>query len=302
VKKSQKLLTLFIRSTRPWILLIGIVSYMLGAGIVRYLGKPIDLPILILGQAWVTMIQISGHLLKTFYDFQEETVDSSDKESNEEKLSLITSRRVFLQASVTTLTISAVLTVLLFSRNAFAPAGVFILTLVFLVSLLYAVPPIRLVYRGYGELSESILLANLIPAFAFLTQTGELHSLLAKLTFPLTALYLAVSLALSMPHYANDLKKGRRTILVRLGCQRSINIHNLLILFSYLLLVGGMVQGLPWALTWPGLLTLPLGLYQIRQMMVIAGGGKPRWTLLNFSSLTLILLTVYFITFTLWTG
>jgi 1,4-dihydroxy-2-naphthoate octaprenyltransferase len=302
VKKSQKLLTLFFRSTRPWTLLIGIISYMLGAGIVRYLGKPIDLPILILGQAWVTMIQISGHLLKTFYDFQEETVDSSDKESNEEKLSLITSRRVFLQASVTTLTISAVLTVLLFSRNAFAPAGVFILTLVFLVSFLYAVPPIRLVYRGYGELSESILLANLIPAFAFLTQTGELHSLLAKLTFPLTALYLAVSLALSMPHYANDLKKGRRTILVRLGCQRSINIHNLLILFSFLLLVGGMVQGLPWALTWPGLLTLPLGLYQIRQMMVIAGGGKPRWNLLNFSSLTLILLTVYFITFTLWTG
>jgi 1,4-dihydroxy-2-naphthoate octaprenyltransferase len=302
VKKSQKLLTLFFRSTRPWTLLIGIISYMLGAGIVRYLGKPIDLPILILGQAWVTMIQISGHLLKTFYDFQEETVDSSDKESNEEKLSLITSRRVFLQASVTTLTISAVLTVLLFSRNAFAPAGVFILTLVFLVSFLYAVPPIRLVYRGYGELSESILLANLIPAFAFLTQTGELHSLLAKLTFPLTALYLAVSLALSMPHYANDLKKGRRTILVRLGCQRSINIHNLLILFSFLLLVGSMVQGLPWALTWPGLLTLPLGLYQIRQMMVIAGGGKPRWNLLNFSSLTLILLTVYFITFTLWTG
>jgi 1,4-dihydroxy-2-naphthoate octaprenyltransferase len=302
MKNSQKLISLFVISIRPWILLIGSVAYFLGSGIAHYLGKPLSPVVFLLGLGWVTMIQVSCHLLKTLYDIQDECINRQSEIENKEKLDGIRARRAFLQASITTLTITAVLTVLLLSKEIFVPAGVLILILIFLVSFFYAVPPFRLVYRGYGELAESFLLANLIPAFAFLLQTGELHWLLARLTFPLTPLYLAVALALSMPQFSSDLRSGRRTFLIRLGCQRGMNIHNLLILSSFLLLVGGMIQGLPWALCWPGLLTFPLGLFQIRQMMLITGGEKPRWRLINFTSLALILLTVYFMAFTVWTG
>lgn len=303
MKNKQKLLSLFLISSRPWFLLIGLISYVLGAGIVHYLGKSIDMASFILGQAWVTMVQLSFHLLKSFFDFQEEPIDTKQDDSEEKvPLTIPTVRRAFLQASITTLTITAVLTVLLFSKNVLGIAGIFFLALIFLVSFLYAVPPFRLVYRGYGELSESILLANFIPAYSYLAQTGELHSLLAKLTFPLTVLYLAAALALSMTHYANDIRLDRKTFLIRVGCERGMSIHNLLILLGFLLLVGGLVQGLPWSLTWPGLLTFPLGLYQIRQVMHISEGGKPRWKLLSFTALTLMLLTTYFLMFSLWIG
>jgi 1,4-dihydroxy-2-naphthoate octaprenyltransferase len=302
MKNSQKLLSLLLGSIRPWILLVGSVTYFLGAGIAYYLGKPVNPVVFFLGQGWVTMVQVSCHLLKTLFDIQDESINRQSEIESEGKQDGIRARRAFLQASITTLTITAVLTVLLLSKGTFVPAGVLILILIFLVSFFYAVPPFRLVYRGYGELTESFLLANLIPAFAFLLQTGELHWLLARLTFPLTPLYLAGALALTMPQFSSDKRSGRRTFLIRLGCQRGMNIHNLLILSSYLLLVGGMLQGLPWALTWPGLLTLPLGLFQIRQMMLITGGEKPRWRLMTFTSLALILLTVYFLAFTVWTG
>ena len=302
LKTNQKLLSLFIHSAHPWNLVIGITTYILGAGIVDYFGMPIDHNSFGVGLAWVEMVLVSCNFLKTYFDYHEEVQEIPDEDDNEIKIPIIRIRRAFLQASVTTMTITAVLSVLLFNRKSFSPAALLILGLIFLLAFFYAVPPTRLVYRGYGELSEAIILANLIPAFAYLLQTGELHSVLAKLTFPLTALCLAGILSIKMPDLNNDLKLGRNTFNVRLGCQNSINIHNLLILIGYLLLAGNLIQGLPWSLTWPGLLTFPLGLFQIRQLIRITRGEKPRWTLMKLNSYALILLTAYFLAFSLWTA
>jgi hypothetical protein len=60
--------------------------------------------------------------------------------------------------------------------------------------------------------------------------------------------------------------------------------------------------GLPWSLTWPGLLGLPFGVFQIVQMNGIAAGAKPRWRLLMITAGTTFALTAYFITWALWTG
>jgi 1,4-dihydroxy-2-naphthoate octaprenyltransferase len=175
------------------------------------------------------------------------------------------------------------------------------LGLAFLVAFFYAVPPFRLVYSGYGELALSLQMANIIPALAFLLQVGNLHRLLAMITFPITALYLAMLLALSLEGYASDEKYRRKTSMVRLGWQRGMNLHNLLILFGFLLFGLAAILGLPWSLTWPGLLGLPLGLFQIWQMSLIASGAKPRWRLLSFNAVATVVLTAYLVTFTLWT-
>jgi 1,4-dihydroxy-2-naphthoate octaprenyltransferase len=79
-------------------------------------------------------------------------------------------------------------------------------------------------------------------------------------------------------------------------------MHNLLILFAYLLLGLAASLGLPWLLTWPVLMTLPLGLFIIWLMMRIAGGAPARWGLLNFSSVALVALAAYLVTLALWTS
>jgi 1,4-dihydroxy-2-naphthoate octaprenyltransferase len=203
--------------------------------------------------------------------------------------------------STTTLTIGAVITVLLFANGNLSTTALMMLGLAFLISFFYAVPPFRLVYSGYGELAISFLMANIIPALGFLIQVGNFHRLLAMITFPITALYLAMLLALSLEGYASDEKYSRRTSMVRLGWQRGMNLHNLLILFGFLLFGLAAVLGLPWPLTWPGLLGLPLGLFQIWQMGSIATGAKPHWRLLSLNAVATVVLTAYLVTFTLWT-
>jgi 1,4-dihydroxy-2-naphthoate octaprenyltransferase len=296
----------FLHYSRPWYLLEGILFYALGVGIVHYLGHTIDWKIYFLGQACVTMLQLSSYYLTVYYDRlfptgPELIKRNSGKEDDDESAKELP-RPVFQLTSLTTLTVGAVLTVLLLSNGAINIQGLIILGIAFLLAFFYAVPPLRLVYSGYGELSHAIFIANLVPAFAFLLQTGELHRFLPMLTFPLAALYLAMSLALSLKDYPVDLKNERKTLLVRMGWPHGMLLHNILIVIAYLLLFLAFVSGLPWGLTWPGLLTLPLAGFQIWQFIQINAGAKPHWGLLSLTAIGTLLLTAYLIAFTLWTS
>lgn len=294
-----------ISATRPLALLAGVMMYALGAGIVHYLGQPIDWLRYWVGQALVTLLQLSGHYLKAHFDSLQainglpgERRKPTDGANSPAGLR----RYIFLQAGITTLTVCTVLLVLLFSQQAVTPPLGLILGVAFFLAFFYGVPPVRLVFSGYGELTQAIFLTNLTPAMAYLLQTGALHRLLAMVTFPLTFLCLAMYMALSLPDYARHQRSQQRTLMLRLGWQRGMNVHNLLILLAYLLVGVAALQGLPWLLTLPLLSTLPLGVFQIIMMVQIANGAPPRWRLLSFTAMALVGLAAYLVTLSLWSG
>jgi 1,4-dihydroxy-2-naphthoate octaprenyltransferase len=289
----------FILSSRPLLLIGGILAYALGAGIASYLGNDINWTSYWLGQACLTLLQVSSYYLRHHFDLIENPVISS---SDEDPQLRVRRRQLFLQLAVTTLSVGAVLTVLLFTNRFLNPSSLVILGLAFILSILYAVPPVRLVYSGYGELVTAFLLANLAPALSFLFQTGQIHRMLGLITFPLTFLSLATSIVISLPVYASDIKYNRRTMLVRFGWQRGMIIHNYLIAAAYFLVVASGLVGLPWGLTWPALLTIPLALFQVWQVNQIAAGAKPRWRLLTYNGIATLGLTFYFLCLALWTN
>ncbi len=316
-----------VRAAHPWSLLAGILIYALGGGIAIYLGDFINWPVYWIGQAAALMLLLSGYILRAYFDLagppfelprqrpprvqppagmqeEEEAADGNPdgKAPASEELALAVPRVIFLQVAAATLTIAAVMVVLLIALNKLNPPAFLFLVLIFLLALAYAVPPLRLVYSGYGELVIAIMVANLFPGLAFLLQAGSLHRLLAMLTFPLTLLYLAAMLALSLRGYFNDLRENHLTMLVRLGWQRAMNLHNILILMAYLVLGGAVIAGLPWRLAWPAFLSLPVGIFQIVQMNSIANGAKPHWRLLAYTALAPVGLAVYFMDLALWIG
>ena len=181
------------------------------------------------------------------------------------------------------------------------PLLVTLVVLAFAGSFFYSTPPVRLSQTGYGELSTSILVANLVPIFAFVLQTGEMHRLLVMSTFPLTALHLAMMIVFEFPDFLNDLKFEKLTLLVRVGWERGMVLHNILILTAFLLLGLAATFGLPWAIALPAFIPLPIGLLQIWQMRRIAAGGKPNWTTMAFTAVVLFGSVTYLLAFTYWT-
>jgi 1,4-dihydroxy-2-naphthoate octaprenyltransferase len=287
-----------LKISNPVSLLGGFLFYALGAGIAKYLGENLNWDTYLLGQVCVTMLQLSSSFLKVTYelppDQQKNLVTQNPEYPGITRLSVIL-------LSYTFLTIVAVFTVLLFTGGMMNGAAFFVLGVGFLLAFFYGVPPIRLIYNGYGELSQAILLSNLTPAFAFLLQHQFFHRLLGFITFPLTLFFLAMSLALSLERYAGDERMGRKGLMVRLGWQKGTVIHNILILSAYGLIAGSALIGLPWSLSWPGLLSLPIGLFQIWQINRIISGAKPRWKLLAFIAITTVGVTTYLIAYALWT-
>lgn len=300
----MKSLVLFVRLSRPLFLLGGVLNYFLGLGIANYLGVPFDWSIAALGQLWVSSLQVSTHYLNEYFDHPGDALNTNRTPftggsgvlgSGKDQLP----PRVVLIAAFCTLTAVALATYALARLGALNPLVITIMVLAVTGAVFYSTPPVRLSTSGYGELTTSILLANLVPAFAFSLQTGELHRLLALVTFPLTALTLASMIGLEFPDYASDLKIEKRTLLVRMGWQNGVRVHHILVGATYLLLAVSYAYELPAVL--PALFTLPLGLLQIWYLGRIAEGLRPNWTALTLNALAMNVACTYLLAYAFWT-
>lgn len=301
MKSSQPTnLSRIFAASRLWALLFGVFTYSVGAGIHHFLGGAIDWVNFWLGLGCTTLLQASGYLLKAYYDW----LDPAQRfqSGGVDRETILSMRAILFQTVAILLTVGAVLTALLFVRGTINLTVLFIIGFAFLLAFFYAVPPLRLVYSGYGELVEAFLVATLIPALAFLLQTGSLHRLLAMLAFPIAGLYLAMLLVFDLQEYGQEIKTNRRDMLYRIGWQKGMTLHNVLILAAYLLIGGAAVLGLPWNLAWPALLTFPIGLLQIYQIIQISNGVPPRWRLIRLIAAALPGIMAYLFIVALWTS
>jgi 1,4-dihydroxy-2-naphthoate octaprenyltransferase len=296
---------LFIRLSRPLFLLGAALLYALGVGVANYLGFAVDWRLYILGQAWVTSLQLSTHYLNEYFDAPidannpNRTPFSGGSGALEEgKLP----REIALWSAVGALAIATTFTLLLMNVYNIAPSILLLMFIIFLGAFFYSTPPVQLMSSGYGELTTSIIVANLVPALGFILQTGELHRLIAMSTFPLTPLHLAMMLTFELPDYATDVKYDKYTLLVRLGWKRGMTLHNLLILIAFLLLGLSALFGLPGSIAFPAYFALPLGIFQIWYMSRIAAGAKPNWTVLSLTAIFTFGLTAYLLAFAFWTA
>ena len=296
MKISRKQLLAFFRLSRPHFLIGGFLLFGLGASIALYLGHPISLSRYLLGQLLVTSIQLTTHYLNEYFDASADAQNTNRTLMNGGSGMLGEgglSRAVPLYAAIVTLTITATGCSLLLIQGDVPLLVWLLLGLGFLGSFFYNVPPARLITSGYGELVASVVVAGILPAFSFALQTGELHRLLLMSTAPLIALHFAMVLIFELPDYAADLKYEKRTLMVRLGWQNGMRIHDIAIAFAILAYVLAYLNGLPYRVALGGLIALPLAVAQMWQLSRIRQGYSPRWQLLTISATGLLALTAY---------
>ena len=301
-----KSLRLFIQLSRPIYILIAILFYMLGVGIAHYLTGQVDWSSYVLGLVWIVLLLLGFQYLSEFfyvdsgYDNQKwwfTPFSGGSGSIGPGKLM----RQVALWAGLVCLTLAAYITVLIYQHQKPPVHTTLMLLLMFVGEFVFTIPPLRLVTSGYGELTLSIIMAGWIPAMAFSLQGHEIHRILFMVSFPLATLYLGMLLALEFPSYASDITHGRKPVLVRIGWQRGMVLHNILILGSFVIFGVAFISGLPLSIGWPVLLILPLGVFQIWMMLRIADGEKPKWNLLILIAISTFGLTAYLLTFSFWT-
>jgi 1,4-dihydroxy-2-naphthoate octaprenyltransferase len=297
-------LRLMIRLARPYFLLGGILLYALGGGIAHYLGVTINWNVYLLGQLWVTLLQLSTQFLNEYYNAAAD-VDNPNRTPFSGGSGVLgpgkLPPRTALTAGMATLAALAPVTVLMMATGGLSPVAVFIMVLAFLGAFFYSTPPVRLESTGYGELTTSILVAFLVPAFAYVLQADDLHRVVAMVATPLAFIHMAMLITFELPDYFTDLKHDKRTLSVRMGWQRAMNLHNLLIVGAYLLLGIALWVGLPSSIVLPAMFTIPLGIFQIWQIQRIQAGTKPNWMGLTLTGLATFAGMAYLLAFAFWT-
>jgi 1,4-dihydroxy-2-naphthoate octaprenyltransferase len=294
----------FFHYLHPWIILAGAGFYSLGASVIIFLGPGLDWDLFFLGLMSIIFLLLSSMMLKAHFDQIDIHVRGKPvSESDPEITGLIRlPRQIFLLLSLLCLTAGAFVTALLVNQQVLTPNTYIILGFTFFLTLFYGVPPLRLAYSGLGEFSQAILLAILIPAFAYSVQVGEINRFLTMLTLPLVPLLLALFLAQSYEMYGKNHYLQHGNLVNRIGWQRGSFWHNVLLLLAYLLIGVAAIAGQPWSITWPALLSMLVALFQVYQMVKIMSGGKPRWRLLRVTSFATVATTLYLLIIALITG
>jgi 1,4-dihydroxy-2-naphthoate octaprenyltransferase len=176
----------------------------------------------------------------------------------------------------------------------------FLLLIIFILVIFSSLPPLLLQRKGYGELIESFNIFILLPATAVIINFGELTPLLELLTVPPFFVYLAGRLVFSLRTYLADKTGGNPNLLNRLDWEKAMRLHNALIIAAYILIGIFSFVGLPWGLTWPLLITLPIAVFEVLLIIGITRGGKPNWSLLEWTSGALAGSMIYLVLLTLW--
>ena len=293
---SAKHVRLFLRPIQPLFLLGGALLYSLGAAIASFLGKPIDLYLYLFGQGLVTSLQLMAHFLLAYHEPRLEEEDdqpasTSSVSSTNDHTGL--PRQTTFYVAITFLVLAATMVSILLVGRQVPLVAWLILLFIFLGFFFYITPPIRLCTSGYGELIMSLVIAGLIPTFCFSLQTGGLHRLLVMSTTPLVALHFATMIALELPDYASNIKRDKRTLMVRLGWVTAMKMHDLAILFAAASFTVAFFNGLPRRVSIGVLIALPLAAAQIWQMDRIRRGYPARYRTLINVALSLFGLTAY---------
>lgn len=286
-----------LKLTRPLNLLLVTLTYLLGASISAYLGKPIQLVPFILGIAIAIFAQVSMSFLREVFRPHNEPLILGETPQEKETL-----RNNLLYISIGMIGTIVGITFILYLNFILAlPTILFLLFLIILV-FIYSIPPFHLVNRGFGELILAVQIAYIIPSIAFLLQADEMSRLLTMLLLPLTALALTYFLILNFINFPDDQKYERGTLLRRLAWERAVPLHHSLIAFAYVTFAIAPLFGFAFNLIAPAFLTLPFAIFQIIQLRAIANGSPPNWKLLTSTALAVFGLTTYFLTLTFWLG
>jgi 1,4-dihydroxy-2-naphthoate octaprenyltransferase len=81
----------------------------------------------------------------------------------------------------------------------------------------YSFPPLRLSYRGEGEVLQGLGIGIVLPVFAYYMQAGRIDAFPMEVLAATFLLGYGGNVTTALPDYAADLAIGKRTIVVRLG-------------------------------------------------------------------------------------
>ena len=264
IKPRLSLGWLVLRTTRLPFLTATIVPVLLGIAIAARQGS-FDLLTAILTIVGAACVQLGLNVANDVFDAVQGADDANvtptqfSGGSRVIQYGLVSLRRMAGLSAGFYLAAGVIGLVLLALRGS--PALLVIGVVGFIVSVGYTAPPLKLVYRGLGELAVAAGFGPLMLLGAFVVQTrGALSWEPVVVSLPVALLVALILYVNEIPDRRGDARVGKRTLPVRLSRQTVVTGYRLAAAGAYLILVAGVVLGVLPIPALLALLTIPLAL------------------------------------------
>jgi 1,4-dihydroxy-2-naphthoate octaprenyltransferase len=256
----------FIILARPFFLLGGLLLYLIGVRIATSSGSKFDSAQFVIGLLLVSSIQLMVHLANEYFDREVDKSPGGNRTWFTGGSGVLGTNTfnpgLALKAAMICGAFSIILLIIIAFQNLWlALLGLFEM----LAAWYYSAPPVRLVSRGLGELSASLILCFFVPftGMALQSRSMAIPSLLYQISLPLTLISMAMLVAFEFPDIQADSTNNKRTLTVRLGINRTAWLHHGLVVLAFLIMGGyspSTPEGMAGRLVY---FALPLAVWQI---------------------------------------
>jgi len=255
---------LALRTTRLPFLSATIVPVVLGIAIAASEGS-FDLLTAVLTVLGASFVQLGLNVANDYFDAVQGADDMNvtptqfSGGSRVIQYGLVSRRRMGLLAAGFYLAAAVIGLLLLALRPSTALLVIGVVGIV--VSLAYTAPPLKLVYRGFGEIAVALGFGPLMLLGAYVVQTGGTVTTQAVVaSLPIALLVALILYVNEIPDRRGDARAGKRTLPVRWPRSTVVAVYRLAAAAAYAIVVVGVVAGLLPVPALLALLTIPLAL------------------------------------------
>lgn len=210
---------------RPRFLLGGALFFLMGLLLAIILGAPFDLPRCLFGYA----IFLAGHLSISFSnDYFDYAVDRLTKRTSLSGGSGVlfthpSARSFAVRIAVLLIALSLTLAVLFLVIYSMNWSFLLFVLIGNLTGWFYSAPPLRLSYRGYGEILTILGAGMLMPGMGYFVASGTLDLPFLFLALPLLFYGSLFIMSVEIPDMEGDRLGGKMTFIVSHG--RRVGSH-----------------------------------------------------------------------------
>lgn len=228
-EKFRNRLTVWLKAIRLQFYPMTWIAYAAGAYGAASLGHTFNSGIFWIGYLWLFLVEVATVLSNEYYDFKSDEKNKFyspftggsrvivEKELDHKEIR----KGIFIVLVLSWVTAG----VLLAQSSAATDQAIVLLLLLFVLALGYTVPPLKLSYRGLGELDVGITHSFGVILCGYIFQGGDLFdSFPWILSLPLFLGILPSIILAGIPDYEADKAASKNTIAVKLGRKKAVSL------------------------------------------------------------------------------
>jgi 1,4-dihydroxy-2-naphthoate octaprenyltransferase len=237
-----------------------ILAWLLGVAIASGKSYEIEVTSIILSLKTTMIVSASVHYTNEYADHEADALSTRTPYSGGSGVlpGGLVPRSLAMRAAWASLLIGLSLQIFTISKGIHPWSGLTVLLLGTVGGWMYSLPPLRLAWRGWGEVTNALLGSNLLPLYGFVTASGGFDIDVSLACLPVTLVAFTNLLAVTWPDRSSDEHVGKMTLATRWTPRRLRMTYKAAIIASFtsLFLLEGWI--LPTRIVHSSLLSLPL--------------------------------------------